>query len=109
MHAYQDRTVEAVIAAIEANHPNLTNRKMLHVKICPARDRAGLVTEDKAGLNEQLEALTDQRITALEARGEIGARDSGTGARREMRTCMDRTPGIEPAKEPKNVGRDLGL
>ncbi len=116
MHAFQGRTVDTVIAAIEANHPNLTNQKMLYVEISRARDRAELVTDDKAGLKEQLEALTDQRITALEALGENRARDSGTVARREMRTCMDRTqPGIEPAKEPektpepKTVDRDLGL
>ena len=50
VHAFQGRTVDNVIAAIEANHPNLTNQKMLYVEISRARDRAELVTDDKAGL-----------------------------------------------------------
>ena len=67
VHAFQGRTVDNVIAAIEANHPNLTNRKMLYVEISRARDRAELVTDDKAALREQLQALTGERIAALEA------------------------------------------
>ena len=51
-----------MIAAIEANHPNLTNQKMLYVEISRARDRAELVTDDKAALREQLQALTGERI-----------------------------------------------
>ena len=74
VHAFQGRTVDRVIAAIEANHPNLTNQKMLYVEISRARDRAELVTDDKAGLKEQLEALTGERIAALEALGEDRAR-----------------------------------
>ena len=70
VHAFQGRTVDNVIAAIEANHPNLTNQKMLYVEISRARDRAELVTDDKAGLKEQLETLTGKRIAALEALGE---------------------------------------
>ena len=50
MHAFQGRTVDNVIAAIEANHPNLTNQRMLYVEISRARDRAELVTDDKPGL-----------------------------------------------------------
>ena len=51
-HAFQGRTVDTVIAALEANHPNLTNQKMLYVEISRARDRAELVTDDKAALRE---------------------------------------------------------
>ena len=47
VHAFQGRTVDNVIAAIEANHPNLTNQGMLYVEISRARDRAELVTDDK--------------------------------------------------------------
>ena len=32
------RTVDAVIAAMEANHPDLTNQKTLYVKISGTRD-----------------------------------------------------------------------
>ena len=70
VHAFQDRTVDNVIAAIEANHPNLTKRKMLYVEISRARDRAEFVTDDKAGLKEQFEGLTGERIAALEVLGE---------------------------------------
>ena len=71
VHAFQGRTVDTAIAAIEANHPNLTNQKMLYVEISRARDRAELVTDDKAGLKEQLEALT--------RRADRGARGAGRG------------------------------
>ena len=56
-----------MIAAMEANHPNLTTQKTLYVEISLARDRAELVTDDKAALREQLEAVTGERIVALEA------------------------------------------
>ena len=46
VHAFQGRTVDTVIAAMEANHPALTNQKTLYVEISRARDRAELVTDD---------------------------------------------------------------
>ena len=46
------------------------NQKMLYVEISRARDRAELVTDDKAALREQLQALTGERIAALDAVGE---------------------------------------
>ena len=115
VHAFQGRTVDTVIAAIEANHPNLTNRKMLYVEISRARDRAELVTDDKAALKEQLEALTGERIAALEALGEekskeaeavkIGSMDAEIGGERSA----GRTPEPEMTPAPKSVDRDLGL
>ena len=81
-----------------------------------ARDRAELVTDDKAGLKEQLEALTGERIAALEALGGDRARASVMGAAREMSTSLEGTrPGVGRAKEaektsePKTADRDLGL
>ena len=116
VHAFQGRTVDTVIAAIEADHPNLTNRKMLYVEISRARDRAELVTDDKAGLKEQLEALSGERIAALEALGEDRARASETGTGKEVGASRDGPqPGTgrekEPEKtpEPKTADRDLGL
>ena len=103
MHAFQGRTVDNVIAAIEANHPNLTNQKMLYVGI--SRDRAKLVTDDKAGLKEQLEALGGERAGASEAgtgRDRGASRDGpqmGTGPAKEA----EKTP------QPKSADRDLGL
>ena len=115
VHAFQGRTVDTVIAAIEANHPNLTNRKMLYVEISRARDRAELVTDDKAALKEQLEALTGERIAALEALGDgrskapeaakAGGMDAEIGGERSAGRAAE--PEKTPA--PKSVDRDLGL
>ena len=115
VHAFQGRTVDNVIAAIEANHPNLTNRKMLYVEISRARDRAELVTDDKVALREQLQALTGERIAALEAVGEAkakapeaaktGGMDGEIGGERSA----GRTPEPEKTPAPKSVDRDLGL
>ena len=117
VHAFQGRTVDNVIAAIEANHPNLTNQKMLYVEISRARDRAELVTDDKAALREQLEALTGERIAALEALaperrgGPEAGLDAERGAGREGRAPDAQQPAWAPEPEtekaPKGVDRDL--
>ena len=67
VHAFQGRTVDNVIAAMEANHPHLTTQKSFYVEISRARDRAELVTDDRNSLRERLEAATGERISALEA------------------------------------------
>ena len=67
VHAFQGRTVDTVIAAMEANHPNLTTQKTLYVEISRARDRAVLVTDDRDALRVRLEAATGERISALKA------------------------------------------
>ena len=41
VHAFQDRTVDTVIAAMEPHHPHLTTQKSFSVEIRRARDRAG--------------------------------------------------------------------
>ena len=117
VHAFQGRTVDTVIAALEANHPNLTNQKMLYVEISRARDRAELVTDDKAALREQLVALTGERIAALEAVGDEKTKAPEAGKvsgrlaepDREMGPGTERTRGQEKVPEPKSVDRDLGL
>ena len=120
VHAFQGRTVDTVIAAMEANHPNLTTQKTLYVKISRARDRAELVTDDKAALRETLEAVTGERIAALEAveperakaraAGLDADRSVGSGGASESRQ-QERTagPDMEEARTPKSVDRDLGL
>ena len=65
-HAFQGRTVDNVIAAMEARHPHLTTQKSFYVEISRARERAELVTDDAAGLRAQLQAVTGERIAALE-------------------------------------------
>ena len=69
-HAFQDRTLDNVIAAMEATHPHLTTQKSFYVEISRARDRAELVTDKAKALREQLEAVTGERISALEGIGE---------------------------------------
>ncbi len=121
VHAFQGRTVDTVIAAIEANHPNLTNQKMLYVEISRARDRAELVTDDKSALREQLQALTGERIAALEALGDgkskapeaakAGGRDwevtrdpgAGTG------TGKERDGPASPSRDRDARGMEMGL
>ena len=64
VHTFQGRTVDNVIAAMEAGHPQLTTQKSFYVEISRARDRAELVTDDAKALREQLEAATGERIAA---------------------------------------------
>ena len=71
VHAFQGRTVDNVIAAMEARHPHLTTQKSFYVEISRARDRAELVTDDAAELRAQLQAATGERIAALEGIGEM--------------------------------------
>ena len=121
VHAFQGRTVDTVIAAMEASHPTLTTQKSFYVEISRARDRAELVTDDKAALREQLEDVTGERIAALEATEpvratgrEVGA-NAGRSAGREdgASPSQDRgrssAPDLEQIRAPKIVDHDLGL
>ena len=81
-----------------------------------ARDRAEFVTDDKAALKEQLEALTGERVAALEALGEDRTGGAEAGTAREAGTSLEALqPGTgrakEPGKtpEPKTADRGLGL
>ena len=121
VHAFQGRTVDTVIAAMEANHPHLTTQKSFYVEISRARDRAELVTDDRAALKEQLEAATGERIAALEAVGEDRAKgreagsETGRSADRGIGESVSRDrdrssgPDREPDRAPKGVDRGLGL
>ena len=83
VHAFQGRTVDNVIAAMEAKHPNLTTQKSFYVEISRARYRAELVTDNAEALREQLEAVTGERISALEGIGE------GVQRERESETSLE--------------------
>ena len=118
VHAFQGRTVDNVIAAMEAGHPNLTTQKSFYVEISRARDRAELVTDDRVRLREQLEAATGERISALEAignGGKEGAREQGFGQgklRRPVAGTRDKgreAPSAERVRPPRSADRDLGL
>ena len=121
VHAFQGRTVDTVIAAMEASHPNLTTQKTLYVEISRARDKAELVTDDKAALREQLEAATGERIAALEAvepekaKGRDAALDAGRsngdegGASVSKEAGRTSGPVVEQDRAPKSLDRDLAL
>ena len=121
VHAFQGRTVDTVIAAMEANHPHLTTQKSFYVEISRARDRAELVTDDRAALKEQLEAATGERIAALEAVEPERAKGRGEGLDADRSAGRDgdapaagekeRTPApqMEPDRTPKGLDRDLAL
>ena len=125
VHAFQGRTVDNVIAAMEANHPHLTTQKSFYVEISRARDRAELVTDDAARLREQLETVTGERVSALEGVDEVArnvsekipeadprsGRTAGRGAGPSRETglgeAMERRSDGTP--EPKRIDHDLGL
>ena len=100
VHAFQGRTVDNVIAAMEANHPHLTTQKSFYVEISRARDRAELVTDDAARLREQLETATGERISALEGIGEAAGKETEPVVRNREPGAPDRG---------KRVEMDLGL
>ena len=78
-----------------------------------ARDRAELVTDDREALREQLEAVTGERIAALEAVG-LGA-GAGRDATKEAGQDRAQLPGrgsgrgVEKTRVPKGVDRELSL
>ena len=102
VHAFQGRTVDTVIAAMEANHPELTNQKTLYVEISRARDRAELVTDDAKALCERLEAATGERIAALEA---IGAGKAGSIGTEKQKGALHTGEGRGPAMERRRFDR----
>ena len=82
-----------------ANHPHLTTQKILYVEISRTRGRAELVTDGAKALREQLEAVTGERISALEGIGESDravcheAGRRGSEAQAVSRMCRCRVTG----------------
>ncbi|MXW90166.1 MAG: relaxase domain-containing protein [Rhodospirillaceae bacterium] len=134
VHAFQGRTVDNVIAAMEANHPSLTTAKAFYVEISRARDRAELVTDDAQALKERLEAVTGERLSALEGIGERVElererehdRDGKASPERERtgpatstppaperefepEASRQKAPEPEPPDKSKGVEMDMGL
>ena len=129
VHAFQGRTVDNVIAAMEANHPHLTTQKSFYVEISRARDKAELVTDNAARLRQQLELATGERISALEGIGEEAAvaakdmeRDGPTTDRSPDRvkeivqddfsdgsSSAENTPKPAPPARQKRIEMDLEL
>ncbi|MDE0230374.1 MAG: relaxase domain-containing protein [Spirochaetaceae bacterium] len=118
VHAFQGRTVDNVIAAMEATHPHLTTQKSFYVEISRARDRAELVTDDATALKEQLEAVTGERVSALEG---IGEAKRAVHGKQEISPVPERLPrrGTERSivnersasipERGRETGADLGL
>ena len=90
VHAFQGRTVDNVIAAMEARHPHLTTQKSFYVEISRARDRAELVTDDAGQLLASLQEATGERIGALEGIGELPRQEPGKAADRAATAGKDR-------------------
>ena len=122
VHAFQGRTVDTVIAAMEANHPNLTTQKALYVEISRARYRAELVTDDRQALRVRLEAVTGERIAALEViELEKQGAEKGPGKVTEVGKDGDKSAGLEDgprpsegheherSREPKSMDRGMEL
>ncbi len=130
VHAFQGRTVDNVIAAMEANHPHLTTAKAFYVEISRARDRAELVTDDAQALKERLETVTGERISALEGIGESVRPEPGIDGKTspkhergspdasmptspegeiERKVSLGRAPAPEPPSPGKRIDMDLGL
>ncbi len=137
VHAFQGRTVDNVIAVMEANHPHLTTQKSFYVEISRARHRAELVTDDAKALCDRLADATGERVSALEAvaaaaaerardaerarqaaaREAARSRDSEIGRDKpareaaELRTpapARSREPGLEPEAPARSTERTQG-
>ena len=81
IHAFQGRTVDTVIAAMESCNPSLVNQKSLYVAISRSRHRAELITDDAGRLADHLQRASGVRQSALD-----GAAQAATvkGILREM-------------------------
>ena len=108
VHAFQGRTVDNVIAAMEARHKHLTTQKSFYVEISRARDRAELVTDDAADLRAQLEAVTGERIAALEAIGEMPREDAGKDAGADRKELRAGEPDIGAARDGERHAEPRG-
>ena len=108
VHAFQGRTVDNVIAAMEARHPHLTTQKSFYVEIGRARDRAELVTDDAAELRAQLQAVTGERIAALEGIGEM-PRETPDKGMEPPSAGGGKEPEPSVLERDKAAGMDLGL
>ncbi len=107
VHAYQGRTVDNVIAAMEANHPQLTTAKAFYVEISQARDRAELVTDDAQALKERLEAVTGESISALEGIGESVQPERERAHGKDGKASLDRERQGSEAPAPSSPEREV--
>ncbi len=107
VHGFQGRTVDNVIAVMEARHPHLTTQKLFYVEISRARHCAELVTDDAKALRETLEAATGERISALEGVGAAKKALADDKARGGERSSV-REPNPTPEPLERTPGKDKG-
>ena len=100
---------------------HLTTQKSFYVEISRARDRAELVTDDAKALREQLEAVTGERISALEGIGVAAGTERaaerqpddgperGAQTDRERQEPVSKDPEIPVQERNRAAGIDLGL
>ena len=103
VHAFQGRTVDNVIAVMEAKHPKLSTQKSFYVEISRARHSAELVTDDAKELRETLEAATGERVSALEG---IGAAEKALAEEKTRGGEKERERGLEALLEKPARTRD---
>ncbi len=113
VHAFQGRTVDNVIAVMEASHPHLTTQKSFYVEISRARHRAELVTDDRKALGEHLEAATGERVAALEAlepkaKPALGTADISGGDLDKWQRGPERGL-VNEAIKPKSAEIEMGM
>ena len=105
-HAFQGRTVDNVIAAIEANHPHLTTQRTFYVAISRARDRAELITDDAARLSQHLERATGEHVTALDAVKKYVTFEVVIGDEKQQEHAAGRDRRAQEAAHGRDVGRE---
>jgi len=92
---------------MEANHPQLTTAKAFYVEISRARDKAELVTDDAQALKERLEAVTGERISALEGIGESVRPARERGQERDGKASLDRERASLEASSPPPPEKEI--
>ena len=109
VHAFQGRTVDNVIAVMEARHPMLSTQKSFYVEISRARHKAELVTDDAKALRETLETATGERVSALEGIGAAEralAEEKTRGDGKERKSVKERGRGHEKMPARPGGSRD---
>jgi hypothetical protein len=94
--------VDRIIAAMPADHPNLTTQQAFYVAISRARDRAELITDDAWKLADQLERATGERVAALDGVALQAAHETAFG----VGNRPERGPGHAP--EATERGHEAG-
>ena len=103
VHAFQGRTVDNVIAVMEAKHPKLSTQKSFYAEISRARHNAEPVTDDAKALCETLEAATGERVSALEG---VGAAEKALSEEKARGGGKERGNGLEGLLERPAGTRD---